>query len=95
MGMFVGLIVGCFTFIRSYIFRHFIVLRFSLTIRLSAILFYLPLHKFEKNEIEKFGILVFDVLFIRYLRIIPEGEICPYSENNLDFMNIWQYYGIY
>ena len=32
MGIFVGLIVCCFTFIRSYIFRHFIVLRFSLTI---------------------------------------------------------------
>ena len=29
---------------------------------------------FEKNEIEKFGILTFDVLFIRDLRIIPEGE---------------------
>ena len=29
---------------------------------------------FEKNEIEKFGILNFDVLFIRDLRIIPEGE---------------------
>ena len=29
---------------------------------------------FEKNEIEKFGILIFDVLFIRDLRIIPEGE---------------------
>ena len=34
---------------------------------------------FEKNEIEKFCILIFDVLFIRDLRIIPEGEICPYS----------------
>ena len=29
---------------------------------------------FEKNEIEKFGNLIFDVLFIRDLRIIPEGE---------------------
>ena len=29
---------------------------------------------FEKNEIEKFGILIFDDLFIRDLRIIPEGE---------------------
>ena len=29
---------------------------------------------FEKNEIEKFGILIFYVLFIRDLRIIPEGE---------------------
>ena len=28
---------------------------------------------FEENEIEKFGILIFDVLFIRDLRIIPEG----------------------
>ena len=32
MGIFVGLIVCCFTFIRSYIFQHFIVLRFSSTI---------------------------------------------------------------
>ena len=29
---------------------------------------------FEKNEIEKFGILIFDDLFIRDFRIIPEGE---------------------
>ena len=29
---------------------------------------------FEKNEIEKFGIIIFEVLFIRDLRIIPEGE---------------------
>ena len=29
---------------------------------------------FEKNEIEKFGILFFDYLFIRDFRIIPEGE---------------------
>ena len=32
---------------------------------------------FEKNEIEKFGILIFDVLFIRDLRIIPEVENMP------------------
>ena len=32
---------------------------------------------FEKNESEKFGILIFDDLFIRYLRIIPEGENMP------------------
>ena len=45
--------------------------------RFSAIVFYLPsdhCSSFEKNEIEKFGILIFDVLFIRDLRIIPEGE---------------------
>ena len=29
---------------------------------------------FEKNEIEKSGILIFDDLFIRDIRIIPEGE---------------------
>ena len=29
---------------------------------------------FEKNEIEQFDILIFDVSFIRDLRIIPEGE---------------------
>ena len=30
---------------------------------------------FEKNEIEKFGMHIFNVLFIRDLRIIPEGKI--------------------
>ena len=58
--------------------------------RFIAIVFYLPFTSFEKNEIENFGILIFDDLFIRDLRIIPEGKICPNSENNLDFMNIWQ-----
>ena len=29
---------------------------------------------FEKNEIENIGMLIFDVLFIRDLRIIPEGK---------------------
>ena len=29
---------------------------------------------FEKNEIEKFGFLIFDDLFIRDIRIIPEDE---------------------
>ena len=38
----------------------------------SAIVFHCT--TFEKNEIEKFGILIFDVLFLRDLRIISEGE---------------------
>ena len=45
---------------------------------------------FEENEIEKIGILNFDDLFIRDFRIISEGEICPYSVNDLDFINFWQ-----
>ena len=44
--------------------------------RFSAIVFYVPCTTFEKNEIKKFGILIFDVLhvFIRDLRILPEDE---------------------
>ena len=45
---------------------------------------------FKKNEIEKFGILICDDLFIRDFRIIPEGKICQYSVNNLNFIDIWQ-----
>ena len=41
--------------------------------RFSAIVFYLPLHKFEKNKFENFSILISDALFITDLWIIPEG----------------------
>ena len=41
--------------------------------RFSAIVCYIPLHKFEKNEFENFSMLIFDALFITDLRIIPEG----------------------
>ena len=45
---------------------------------------------FEKNEIEKFGILIVDVLLSETLESFQRVKICPYSENNFDFMNIRQ-----
>ena len=44
--------------------------------RVASVLYCSIYHctSFEKNEIEKFGILIFDDLFIRDFRIIPEGE---------------------
>ena len=41
--------------------------------RFSAIVYYLPLHKFWENKFENFSILIFDALFITDLWIIPEG----------------------
>ena len=43
---------------------------------------------FEKNEIEKFGILIFMSYLSETLKSYQRVKICPYSENNLDFMNI-------
>ena len=56
--------------------------------RFSAIVFYLPLHKFEKNEFEIFSILIFDALFIRPLndtrglrvRLAPLNRFKPSSK---------------
>ena len=51
-------------------------IRNGLTQTVASVLYCSIYHctSIEKNEIVEYGIIIFDVLFIRDIRIIPEGE---------------------
>ena len=76
---FILFLVLFFNIDRQYEYSHFLfaaTIRNSIKLFVASVLYCSIYHctSFEKNEIEKFGILIFDDLFIRDFRIIPEGE---------------------